>query len=438
MTFSRWPLTVREIQEAVAVLRSGPGHLNDSQKPFLPDLFELFSPLIEVQHDNADSDSIEDFVKNAPFPPLIEVKHDNADSDSTEEFVQSGPPVECDQHDDPLQKTCRLFHSTLFDFLQRHADLFYEEGKLPEINQRNESLEFRTCQLRIGEACLLYLSQTKYSQLLRRQEDIWVDADDHTVSEHYFLTYSAKNWDKHLDLVAPDGSDFVCPSYEGVENAIVAVERRFRTRVLDFLNSSNYQTCLQILSIWDGATFILHRRALPRWIGYSKDYRRFWMEWNQFLGYPTFNSIKDCLKSVGARPTMLIDYSWWAAIDSDNPKLYTGEIDRCWWASLGSDNFLSTLKSRYRCFHFQRMSQSEDSDTETTDDFILHATVVTHDGVKTLWLRYDIFSSTTYSDVNYGRTIDHRHPITAISTFSSRCGSTVSTSYQPWRERRPC
>lgn len=349
VTFARWPLKIGEIQEAVAILRSGGGRLNDSQKPFLPALFELFSPLIEV----------------------LEVQQEHG-SDGIEDS-ESKPPSERHETDDSLSKTCRLFHSTLFDFLQRHADLLYEEGKEAENSKRNENRpEFRVCQLRIADACLLYLSQVTYSRPLRRSDDIWVDMNNVPVSEHYFLTYSAKNWDKHLDLVAPDGSDFVNPSYYTSDNAFVAVERRFRASVLKFLTSPNFQTCLQVQSLWVDGTFCpyrapdsnaLHiRRNLPRWTGYNKDYHSFWWEWSRFLGFENYLDVRDLLKP------------------------YKGELDRCWWRALDPDNFLSNLESRYRCFQFKSITEKEETKGRTD----LHIVLATPDSVKILWLTYVI------------------------------------------------
>ncbi|TFY50864.1 hypothetical protein EVJ58_g10856 [Rhodofomes roseus] len=211
VAFARRPLRVGEIQEAIAILNSEYGCLDHSQKPFLRTLLELFSPLIECYDDGP-----------------------------------SDPPLNNDDHD--LQKTCRLFHSTLSNFLRRHADILCDEVD-EEATDRSHT-NFRVCPLRIADTCLLYLSQDRYSRLLRRRDgDTWIDTENQCVSEHRFLAYSAKNWDKHLDLVAPDGGRLNLPSVETAANAIITILEQFRTRVETFVNSTNFQTCMQTLEI---------------------------------------------------------------------------------------------------------------------------------------------------------------------------------------------
>ena len=339
----------------MAILRSTGGRLNSSYKPFLPTLLELFSPLIEVQQD--DSVSI------------------NTDSPS--------PLLTRNQEDDDLKKTCQLFHSTLFDFLRRHANLLCEEEGEEEGGKEKDKdscMNFRVCPLRIADACLLYLSQERYSQLLKRTNGVWVDANEEPVSEHHFVTYCAKNWDKHIDLVAPDGTDLAFSSFTAMAGAFAAVAVRFRARVGAFLSSANFQTCLQIQSLWiDGAFspyevrgdkdgLIWLRRSLPSCITladdtHCRDYHRFWWDWHLFL----------------------------ACADCDDPscpfRLYPGEIDRCWWGSLGSGNFLSTMQSRYRSYRFESMK--DDRESAGWSDF--QVALATQDGVKALWLTYGLF-----------------------------------------------
>lgn len=84
VTFARRPLTIGEISEAVTILRSPSGRLEEAHKPYLPKLLDL-------------------------LPPLLEVGEDATDDVRT-----------------LLSKTCRLYHSTVFDYLRRKAKIICE------------------------------------------------------------------------------------------------------------------------------------------------------------------------------------------------------------------------------------------------------------------------------------------------------------------------
>ncbi|KAH9838292.1 uncharacterized protein C8Q71DRAFT_750327 [Rhodofomes roseus] len=339
VTFARRPLTVGEIQEAIAILNSKVGYLDDSRKPFLSTLLSILSPLIEVGHER--------------HPGGV-----RAGSASPSPSLVPGPG---DQGYDDLKKTCRLFHSTLFDFLHRQAELLYDGSDMDEDNRRRHAIttpspNFRISPLRIADACLLYLTQTRYLQLLRRRDDTWVDAGDQPVSAHHFLTYSAKNWDKHLDLVSPNSNNYdYDPSPGAIAGEVPQIMEQFRSRVEDFIHSAKFRTCMQVQSLWIDASFSHYsvrsdkdhqlwlRRILPRFIvasdsKYHTYYHRFWWDWYPFLSCAT----------------------------CDNPRCHfrscAGEIDRCWWRCLGSGgDFLTTLDSRYFCFRFEATAQTRES-----------------------------------------------------------------------------
>jgi len=266
IAFARRPLRMKELSEAVGLLQSENSQLLKLDDiPFDRSLRQLFAPLIEVQ-----------------------------------EFCAG---------DDP---TCRLFHSTVQHFLLRN----------PEILAQNLPITPRI----IANACLGYLSQSRYAQLLTRSNTGWIATRHESVDEHHFLPYAAKYWDKHLDDVP--GSE------------------EMRKRVMTFITSSNFQTCIQVQSLWvDGkfAVFMLRGnvrrsvyllRVFPLWFvrhawDLWKDYRRFVHDWRHLL-------------SCG---------NGW--IPGEQVPSYIGEVDRCWWAALGSQNFLSRLHGRYTSFILQ-------------------------------------------------------------------------------------
>jgi hypothetical protein len=77
--------------------------------------------------------------------------------------------------------------------------------------------------------CLKYLSQARYQKLLERSGDTFVDMSGDDYSKYHLLSYAAKYWDKHLDEI----------SYS----------ERLYERVVRFITSPQYFTCLQVQSL---------------------------------------------------------------------------------------------------------------------------------------------------------------------------------------------
>lgn len=285
VAFARRPLKIKELREAIAMLKSrdaGAPSLNRTEMPFIRTLRELFEPLIEVESDRG-------------------------------------------MEDDCI---CRLYHSTVLDFLCRNTQVLS--------NSLTAGLEISPNG--IADACLLYLSQPRYSRLLSRSANSgqWLDLNNDPMVEHQFLAYSAKYWDKHLDCSHGEWPlDRECEGFVELQ-----------VRVEEFLNSSNFQTCIQVQSLCVDLHFGIFsvkdspdeflKRVLPDWLlpgstngqMYKIDYRSFWSEWHVLL---------DCGTSDDS---------------------YMGEIDRCWWAALGRKNFLSKMNSRYVTFRLETDEES--------------------------------------------------------------------------------
>ncbi|KAI5116473.1 hypothetical protein M0805_001636 [Coniferiporia weirii] len=312
VAFARRPLRVKELREAVGMLKSrdaqsggkSSSSLDPSEKPYIKSILKLFAPLIEVESD-------------------------------------------CGEMDDRI---CRLYHSTVLDFLRRNAEIFYNSSK----STKRQTAGLRISPAVIADACLLYLSQDRYSHLLTRSDNVWSDATGTPVAEHHFLTYSAKYWDRHLDCLQVE-----IPSVLDAKNSkelCKTQHNEFYKRVRAFLRSPNFQVCIQIQSLWVDSQFEVFRvngddenraylrRVFPDWFTrtpygrrFLVDYRRFWYNWRLFLGCGHCDE-----------PTCVF-------------KACTGEIDRCWWAALGPHNLLSAFQSRYISFRFQ-----SDEDTMLT------------------------------------------------------------------------
>ncbi|KAJ7492169.1 hypothetical protein FB451DRAFT_519336 [Mycena latifolia] len=278
VAFARRPLKMKELREAVGLLQSkNPRSLVRADMPPTPRLCKLLPPLIEMQEEG------------------------------------------CTDPDDFI---CRLFHSTIRDFL------FKNPGVLQTAS--DPAVDLLINQDVIANACLLYLSQARYARQLKKHNARWIDAAGDSVDRHQFHLYAAKYWDKHLDEVIPT---------EALEN-----------RVGSFIMSSNFQTCIQVQSLWVDAQFGVFsyvgdnrnhtylRRMFPAWFVAGSptgmklwhDFRGFLHEWKYFLHCPKFEE-PDCITLP-----------------------YTGQLDRCWWPALSRNNFLSKLKCRYTTFRLQK------------------------------------------------------------------------------------
>jgi hypothetical protein len=217
-------------------------------------------------------------------------------------------------HDD----TCRLVHSTVKEFLRE------SQGKV--FGQESDLIITPTI---AADACLKYLRQARYAHLLTRHDDGRHGLDimgDRVPDNHQFLLYAAKYWDRHLDDVEANDET--------------------RSLVTDFATSTNFQTLLQVQSLylegrfntfkaygWGDQKFLI--RVFPIWftegvpeLDIRVSYRQFVHEWMHFLG------CSEC----GDRRCSAVRFA--------------GEIDRCWWSALGPRNLLSKFKGRHDSFCF--------------------------------------------------------------------------------------
>ena len=220
---------------------------------------------------------------------------------------------------------CRLFHSTVKDFLIKNPRV------ISDLDGNDESIDLLISPDVIATTCLRYLAQNRYSSLLIRKGVEWLDKAGQSVDEHHLLGYSAKYWDKHLDVISDSARD------------------ELFSQVVMFITSSNFQTCIQVQSLWIDAQFQVFtytnqtdnetylRRVFPIWLSMgSREGHVLWIAYRQFLHeWKNFLSCGNC----------------------DDPKCmikpYAGELDRCWWSALGSQNFLSRVNGRYTSFRFQ-------------------------------------------------------------------------------------
>lgn len=209
-----------------------------------------------------------------------------------------------------------LSHGSVFEFLHEkvpnekpgHSKSSINDEKKPE-PVVNKNL--------IAEACLKYLSQIRYSKLLRKRSpvDFWTtELPPTNIRQHHFLQYAAKYWYRHLEDAGP--SPTRCAD------------------ITTFLISPQFITVIQIQSLFIVGHFIhsfdqnkdngpgaanhgrMMKRNLPEWFRTRNEgrelvaqYEIFFSEWSTFLQL----GVTDFLN---------------------------GEIERCLWGTLGKKNFL--------------------------------------------------------------------------------------------------
>lgn len=349
VAFARRPLRIGELREAIGILRSrdalkkcGGAHTDSTALETWPIERGLRSqnPSSAVSLDAAEMPYTTSLLRL--FAPLIEVEETQEDEEI---------------------RSCRLYHSTVLAFLLKN----------PDILCKLHTPSPRICSRIMADACLLYLAQPRYSALLTKRDDAdgWCDQTGSTVRSHRLLTYAAKYWNKHLNLF--HDSWCLLPEED--------IRDYFLPRIVSFLTSTNFQTCLQIQSLFIEAQFghfapgdqpvaryTFLRRPLPDWFAHSETglpfvagYHRFWYEWSRFLSC-------NC------------DFLYESAVHS-----YAGQLDRCWWGALGPTNFLSRMPCRYTTFAYEYHSRERPVEP-LPENSIFETIGVTRDGLRILRL----------------------------------------------------
>ena len=272
IAFAKRPLRLKELQEAIGIVSTRtPEVLKSKDILWAKPIQKLFAPLIEIEEDSED-------------------------------------PKDC---------FCRLFHGTVKDFLLKNFQIF--GGDM----DNNGLCIHLISEITIANACLLYLSQHKYSLMLLKDSGQWFTNLGENTLDHQFLRYSAKYWDKHLDNV------------EGTQELF--------ERVQNFLSSTNFQTTLQIQSLWVQAHFAIYTNLQePRNHKYLKRVFPRWLSGHSPTGCDQF-----------AQAYRIFIDEWRFLLDADKDphlRVYAGELDRCLWGALGPRNFLSSNRSRYTSF----------------------------------------------------------------------------------------
>lgn len=297
VAFARRQLRLEELQAAAAVLVS-----HRRNKKTTPDISNM--PLKKFL---------------AKYTTLIEVDGDTSDPAPTD--------------------TCRLVHSSVLEFLDQYP---------ATLDKDSNDYQLHFSPFALANACLIYLVRPVYSKLLQKQSlsdtaYTWVDSTGATVDKQVFSQYAAKYWVRHVgDLNKRD-------------------QDQIRARVVDFVSSNNFQTCMQIQSIWVQGRFdeyyvrgqLSLLRAIPEWLirdrlsgsnrltitKYWSDYRELMHDWRTLL------SCGGCHDR-----------------NSDCPYLtFRGESDRIWWTTFGPKHLFCNFQSRFTSF---RLAEGENTCSE--------------------------------------------------------------------------
>ena len=116
--------------------------------------------------------------------------------------------------------TCKFCHASVRNFLLKNTLLYTNAVDSTAYSISSETM---------AEICLRYLSQPCYQRLLTCKGDSFIDCSGEDILGHNLLAYAAKYWDRHFDGLRP--SEEKC------------------NRVVDFLKSPQFQTCLQVQSL---------------------------------------------------------------------------------------------------------------------------------------------------------------------------------------------
>lgn len=87
--------------------------------------------------------------------------------------------------------TCTLAHATVRKFLVKRA-------QNPEAQ---DDTTLRVVPDTLASICLKYLMQSRFAGLLRKDGETFKDELEEDIVNHHLLSYAAKYWDKHLDVV---------------------------------------------------------------------------------------------------------------------------------------------------------------------------------------------------------------------------------------------
>ena len=260
--------------------------------------------------------------------------------------------------------TLELNHSAVFAFLRGDSDTG-EVGSEEQIV--SPSL--------ICELCMKYLSQPRYSKLLKRETHYdFTTWSGESVLTHQLLLYTAKYWYRHCDDSVPSTDS--------------------RERLRQFIFSPNFYTLIQVQSLSIIGHFLL---SFDRITGEPKAMKKI---------------LPACANDKSEETAQILPqfsdflYEWSEFLQLGLTSDFNGEIDRCFWTALGPAHFLRNGQERYSSFHFVSPQMSLEADAATKPFCFLHA--LSPDG-------RDLVLCRVQSSKYVARLADHENPMLTVS-----------------------
>ena len=227
--------------------------------------------------------------------------------------------------------TLELNHSAVFKFLRDNEGI---EDVKPDEGVVSRDL--------ICDCCVKYLSQPRYSKLLKKvnhyEFTTWLGE---STLEHHWLLYAAKYWYRHCEdkMSSPQSHD----------------------RLQRFLLSPNFQTLIQVQSL----SIIGH----------------FLLRFDPITGQPVSMKkiLPDCVGDLDSRGYKIVPQlneflcEWSELLQLGLTSRFNGEIDRCFWSALGPLHFLQDKEERYHSFHFMSPDTISELTEQANDLCFFHA-----------------------------------------------------------------
>ncbi|KAI1130689.1 hypothetical protein F5Y10DRAFT_275901 [Nemania abortiva] len=203
-----------------------------------------------------------------------------------------------------------LSHWSVVKFLRPSATRDEEGNEDESLEMPGQDIVDHVHQDIIADACFKYLSQERYSNLLKKTPtadfEIATNRGHESVKGHHFLRYASKYWYRHLDASGPSRYD----------------------QVKSFILSPQFPTAIQVQSLFLSGHFInnfdhvettqrVMKQNLPEWFDKRSEGRDILAQYESFL----------------------VEWSRFLRLGVTNFEMH-GEIDRCLWGALGKQNFL--------------------------------------------------------------------------------------------------
>ena len=227
--------------------------------------------------------------------------------------------------------TLELNHSAVFAFLR-------EDGDTSEIALEEPVVSPNL----ICELCIKYLSQPRYSRLLKRETHYeFTTRLGDSILTNQLLLYTAKYWYRHCDdrALSPDHLE----------------------RLRKFIFSQNFYTLMQVQSL----SIIGH----------------FLLSFDRITGQPTSMKkiLPACVKDINDGSAQILHqfndflYEWSEFLQLGLTSEFNGEIDRCFWRALGPAHFLRVGQERYHSFHLTSQQTTSEANAATKSFCFFHA-----------------------------------------------------------------